>query len=154
MQMRKAGKRGRPSTGVAQSAAERMRRYRARKKATGLRPKVRWVSIGESNTGFSFHRVIDARSLALHCRIVGKIDADRSLLDIAKRNLGAWSARHEDAPPRYIAEWQRILELPWRQVAATMTEQSENAIRLRQSSPFAGVLTPAERKQIYDAFRT
>jgi hypothetical protein len=34
-----------------------------------------------------------------------------------------------------------------------VTEQSENAARLRQSSPFAGVLSPAERKRIYDAFR-
>jgi hypothetical protein len=35
-----------------------------------------------------------------------------------------------------------------------ITELSENATRLRQSSPFAGVLSPVERRRIYEAFRT
>jgi hypothetical protein len=35
-----------------------------------------------------------------------------------------------------------------------MTGFDEDAIRLRQSSPFAGVLTPAERRRIYEAFRS
>jgi hypothetical protein len=34
-----------------------------------------------------------------------------------------------------------------------MTEPGENGARLRQSSPFAGVLSAEERRCIYDAFR-
>lgn len=33
-----------------------------------------------------------------------------------------------------------------------MTEPSEEGARLRQSSPFAGVLSQTERRRIYDAF--
>jgi hypothetical protein len=34
-----------------------------------------------------------------------------------------------------------------------LVSRSERATRLRQSSPFAGVLTPAERRRVYEAFR-
>jgi hypothetical protein len=34
-----------------------------------------------------------------------------------------------------------------------MTSLRDKAVRLRQSSPFAGLLTPQERRRVYDAFR-
>ncbi len=147
--------RGRPRTGDAVPAAERMRRYRARKKAAGLKAVASWAPRADAHaaSAFSSHRVLDARSLALHCLIAQKIMADSSLIDIARGNLAAWRRKAVGAEPRYLAEWQRILARPWPQVAALITEQSENATRLRQSSPFAGVLSTAERRRIYDAFR-
>jgi hypothetical protein len=42
---------------------------------------------------------------------------------------------------------------PWSEIAAIMTEPSEEGARLRQSSPFAGVLSATERRRIYEAFR-
>ncbi len=146
---------GRPRTGRALSPAERMRRYRARQKAAGLRPVVRWLrpKTAQGDMTFSTHRVLEARSLALHCRIAQKIARNPSLVDIARRNVAAWRRKAAGEVPQYLVEWQRILERPWPQVAALITEQSENAARLRQSSPFAGVLTASERKRIYDAFR-
>ena len=147
--------RGRPRTGTAVPAAERMRQYRARKEAAGLRSVTSWAPREDAQAAFAFssHRVLDARSLALHCLIAQKIMADPSLIDIARRNLAAWRSKADGAEPRYLAEWQRILGRPWPQVAALITEQSENATRLRQSSPFAGVLSMVERRRIYDAFR-
>ncbi len=132
-----------------------MRRYRARRKAAGLKPVVRWLPPDSDvgGTSFSTHRVLEARSLALHCRIAQKITQDPSLIDIAHRNIEAWIRKAAGQVPQYLVEWQRILEWPWPQVAALITEQSEDAARLRQSSPFAGVLSAAERKRIYDAFR-
>ncbi len=50
--------------------------------------------------------------------------------------------------PAYLNEWQEILDQPWPAVAAFITSFSDKAVRLRQSSPFAGVLTPKERKQV------
>jgi hypothetical protein len=97
--------------------------------------------------------VLDARSLALHCLIAQKIMADPSLIDIARRNLAAWRRKSAGAEPRYLDEWQQILARPWPQVAGLITEQSDNATRLRQSSPFAGILSTVERRRIYDAFR-
>jgi len=147
--------RGRPRTGAAVPAAERMRRYRARQQAAGLKVVASWVPRADSQavSPFSSHRVLDARSLALHCLIAQKVMADPSLIDIARRNLAAWRKKSAGAEPHYLEEWQRILARPWSQVAALLTEQSENATRLRQSSPFAGILSTAERRRIYAAFR-
>lgn len=138
------------------SAAERMRRYRSRKKAAGLGTVVHWVPTEETRaeSRFSTHRVIEARSLALHCLIARKIIADPSLIGVARRNLEAWRRKGIGAEPDYLREWQRILRRPLPQVTALITEQSDNAARLRQSSPFAGILSTAERRRIYDAFRT
>ena len=35
-----------------------------------------------------------------------------------------------------------------------ITDPGEDAARLRQSSPFAGILTQAERRRVYEAFGT
>jgi hypothetical protein len=50
-------------------------------------------------------------------------------------------------------EWQEILEKPWLTIAEIMTRMSDDATRLRSSSPFAGILNKKEREQIYAAFR-
>lgn len=132
-----------------------MRAYRARKRAAGLKRVSEWMPIESGDAAaYSDHRVLDARSLAMHCKIAQKISRDQSLLEIPQRNLARWRRRASGEVPKYIAEWQEILEKPWPQVMTFMTDCSEKATRLRQSSPFAGVLDPRERKQIYEAFRT
>ncbi|HTY49124.1 MAG TPA: hypothetical protein VMB48_05485 [Steroidobacteraceae bacterium] len=149
----RSGSRGRPATGKAQTAAQRMRRLRARRKAAGLKQTVSWVPVDvEARPVYSDHRVLEARSLAMHALIARKLARDPSLLDKPRRNLQRWSSRWEQ-PPRWAHEWRRILQRSWQEVAALITEPSERAARLRQSSPFAGVLTAAERARIYDAFR-
>lgn len=131
-----------------------MRDYRARKLALGLRNAREWVAGTPADaTVFSSHRLLDARSLALHCLVAQRISADPALLEIARDNLRRWRALRPEAPPRYLDEWDRILGKPWPAIAAFITSFSERAIRLRQSSPFAGVLTPAERARVYAAFR-
>lgn len=145
---------GRPATGRALSAAERMRRHRARKRAAGLRAVTRWhAKPAPLSAGALGHRVIEARSLAMHCLIARKISADASLLKRARRNLEAWRARYGSDIPRALDEWREILARPWPEIAAFITGSGEEATRLRQSSPFAGVLTPAERRRVYAAFR-
>jgi hypothetical protein len=146
-------RRGRPPTGKSLSAAERMKRSRARRKAAGLRLETRWVSVTPAIPTFSAHRLIEARSLAMHALIARKITRDSSLLEIPRRNLARWRARSAEVAPAWLDEWQGILERPWPEIAACITEASENGARLRQSSPFAGVLTETERARIYEAFR-
>ena len=137
------------------TAAERMRAYRARKRAAGLRHSRVWIPIESTDTtSWSDHRLLEIRSLALHALIARKIDRNPRLLDIARANLRRWKLRAAQPPPAYLDEWSAILEQPWPDVARFITDCSENAVRLRQSSPFAGVLDPQERKRIYDAFRT
>ncbi len=146
-------KRGRPPSANPLTAAERMRAYRARKRAAGLKCVSEWRPVDSREAiVHSDHRLLDARSLAMHCKIAQKISKDQSLIEIPRRNLERWSRRASGAPPGFIAEWREILERPWPQVAAFITGCSEESMRLRQSSPFAGVLDPQERKRIYEAF--
>jgi hypothetical protein len=136
------------------TAAERMRAYRKRKRDAGLKSVRRWEpEEGSSKRRYSDHRILDARSLAMHCKIAQKITRDPSLLNKAKANLERWSAKSEDPQPQYLREWAQILERPWPEILELITSMSEDATRLRSSSPFAGVLTADERDQIYEAFR-
>lgn len=142
--------RGRPVTGKAIPAAERMRRYRARRKAAGLKQIAAWIL--ETGTPYSSHRLHDARSLAMHTVIAQKIDRNPALLQVAHNNLRRWTEQRGSLPPA-LEEWRALLASPWPRIAALLCEQSERAIRLRQSTPFAGVLTPTERRRIHDAIR-
>ncbi len=149
-----AKKRGRPKKADAKSAAERMRAYRKRKRDAGLTSVRRWEPADGLPAGrYSDHRIIDARSLAMHCKIVQKVSRDPRMLEKAKANLSRWSAKIDGPKPRYLTEWQEILEKPWPTIAEIMTGMSEDATRLRSSSPFAGILNEKEREQIYAAFR-
>lgn len=130
-----------------------MRRMRQRRKAEGMKSQTRWIHEGASPTPYSDHRRLDLRSLVMHTLIARKVARDPGLLAVARENLRRWGERWGGDTPMWVEEWQSILKRPWREVAAFITELSPRATRLRQSSPFAGVLTAQERKRIYDAFR-
>ena len=106
-------------------------------------------------TGYSDHSLKDARSLALHCKIAHKISQDPSLLEKAREYQAQRRKTHDPGRvPRFEEEWEQILTLPWSQVAAFLIAVTEDAIRLRSSSPFPGILTQAEREKIFEAFRS
>jgi hypothetical protein len=152
--MAKKRARGRPSSGSALSAAERMRRMRERRKAAELKPIARVSNESEAPPTYSSHRLLEARSLAMHAVIARKIERDPELLEVARRNIERWSTQRSSDRLPWLSEWRELLNQPWQTVAALITEPSENAARLRQSSPFAGILTNQERWRIYEAFRT
>lgn len=89
----------------------------------------------------------------MHAVIARKIERDPKLLEIARRNVERWSAQRNNERPAWLDEWRELLNQPWENIAALITELSENGARLRQSSPFAGILTNQERSRIYEAFR-
>ena len=91
----------------------------------------------------------------MHVAIARKIDRDPRLVGIARRNLARWAKDRPGEPvPRWRRVWVAHLRRPWPEVAALMTALTEDGAQLRQSSPFAGVLTADERRRIYEAFRT
>jgi hypothetical protein len=104
-------------------------------------------------TVHSDHSRLDERSLALHQLIAEKVQADPALLDKARENVRRWQAS-DGSPKHALAEWERILSGPVNQVAHFLVERSERATRLRQSSPFAGILTDTERRTIYESYST
>lgn len=126
---------------------------RVRRRALGLKAVTRWVSDVVVVSPYSDHRRLELRSLAMHTLIARKLARDPELLNVARNNLRHWGDRWGRGAPLWHKEWNVILKRPWREVAALITELSPLATRLRQSSPFAGVLTQEERKRIHDAFR-
>jgi hypothetical protein len=101
----------------------------------------------------SDHSRLDERSLAMHQLIAAKVQADPALLDKARENVRRWQ-ESDGSPKLALAEWEQILSGPVNQVAQFLAERSERATRLRQSSPFAGILTEAERRAIYESYST
>ena len=89
----------------------------------------------------------------MHQLIAKKVQADPALLDKARQNVRRWQ-ESEGSPKLALAEWEQILSAPVNQVAQFLAERSERATRLRQSSPFAGILTKAERRRIYESYST
>jgi len=97
------------------------------------------------------HERIDQRSLAMHRAIAAKLRHDPGLIAIALDNLDRWSRKRVRAQP-YLDEWREILQRPLPDVLALIVEESEHMTAMRQTSPFAGILAPAERWAIYEKF--
>ena len=97
------------------------------------------------------HEGIDLRSLALARAVVGIIDRDpaRGGLEKARQTCARWL---RESPSPAIAEWAGILEGEWAQVRLVLLDPGQEGRRLRQSSPFCGILTPRERWEIYRRF--
>ncbi|MGH8676359.1 MAG: hypothetical protein ACREVG_18875 [Burkholderiales bacterium] len=146
-----ARRRGRPRTGKPASPAERMRRYRAQRRAAGLRPVIAWAP---RHPLWSDHRIAEARSLALHVLAVRRIVQEPALLDRARATVRRWLERYGERPPAAVTEWKRLLQRPWPEIAARASALTEEGARLRQSSPLATLLGAPARRRVHDAFRS
>jgi hypothetical protein len=93
------------------------------------------------------HEAIDRRSLTMVRRIVEKIDGDPAQdgLAHAREVCARWVERGN----RAAVEWMLILQRPWPEIRSVLLDESEEGKRLRQTDPFCGILTPAERWEIY-----
>ena len=146
-------KRGRLRKADAKSAAERMRAYRKRKRDAGFTSVRRWESADDSLAAIP---IIEFLTLAVWRCIAGLRRGSRAIrvcLRKRKPTCRAGALKPIDPKPRYLKEWQEILQKPWPTIAEMMTSMSEDATRLRSSSPFAEILNDKEREQIYAAFR-
>src|ERR1700741_513017 len=99
------------------------------------------------------HRKLEERSLALHREIAQRIRRNSDLLTKVRERLsndissGRFSISLTDA----MQEWLDLLKSSsLEQVLELLVDDSENARRLRQSTPFAGILTQEERRQILE----
>ena len=84
------------------------------------------------STALSGHRRIDARSLALHRAIAGKLRANPPLIGIAHQNLDRWSAASGRSQPYWDA-WREILSRPLEEILSVMVEDSEKMTAMRQA---------------------
>ncbi|MBI2928890.1 MAG: hypothetical protein HYY24_24770 [Verrucomicrobia bacterium] len=92
----------------------------------------------------------DQLGLLYHRAMAEKIRRQPALLEIARENLRRWLAAEPDATPSQARrEWQRILDSESvEEIIRFMTDPTEEGHRLRQSTPFAGILTPEESRAI------
>ena len=97
----------------------------------------------------SDHRRLDERSLALHLLIAEKIRDNPALLERARANVERWSATCSGS---WLEQWRAILQRSPDEIVRLITEHSERAADLRQSTPFTGILTRHERRIVYDSY--
>ena len=77
-----------------------------------------------------------------------KVDEDLTLLEVPRRNIRRWAELWGYMMSAY-AEWSDILERPWPEIRGLLIADNEDSRRLRQSTPFVGILTSRERKAIH-----
>lgn len=91
------------------------------------------------------HQKIDERSLAMHRLIAEKIKNDPALFLKARQTLVKWRKKVCISSQPYLVEWELLMEKGIDACLAVAVEDSQRAAALRQSSPFAGILTNQER---------
>ncbi len=89
----------------------------------------------------------------MHRAIAAKLRASPGLLSIAHDNLQRWAATAGRTQP-YLDRWEQVLAGPLDRLLEVLEQDTEGMRAMRQTSPFAGILTPKERWAIYDAFAT
>ncbi len=103
-------------------------------------------------TAFMRHEFHDRVSLELAKRIAAGLPEHPEWLDVARDNLDRWARLNSDAPAllRCYAEWRELLRKPVEKIRAVLTAETDEGQRLRQNSPFAGILSPSEVWEIKD----
>ncbi len=96
------------------------------------------------------HRLAEKRSIAYHRLIAERMRCDPAVLAGARARVRGWISVTAGGP-FYAHQWQEVLSRDVEAIAAFLVEDSELACELRQSSPFAGVLSPTERWHIWRA---
>jgi hypothetical protein len=92
------------------------------------------------------HELQDAVSLELARRVAARLRESPALVDVARANLSRWSRQNSNAPSllRCYTEWQDLLARSVEEICEILCAETDEAQRLRQNSPFAGILSPAE----------
>ncbi len=98
------------------------------------------------------HALAEARSLALHCAVCARLEADPHLLDVVRGRLDLWSS-DPTKPQHYVRRWRELIDGPTDELRAALTQDDADARALRQASPFAGIIDPRERWRIWEEVR-
>jgi excisionase family DNA binding protein len=95
------------------------------------------------------------QSVWLHAAVAGHLVADPAgTIARARTNLERMRAIHPTGmAARWLADWQSVLDRGPEAVLEALTARGPLAIELRQSSPFAGVLSSDGRETVLRAFR-
>ncbi len=95
------------------------------------------------------HRLAEERSLAYHHAVCERLEGNLVLLALARAQ--AWVLEGRSAS--YAARWAELLAGPRDALICAMLDPSDAGRALRQCTPFAGALPPAERWLLWSAVR-
>jgi hypothetical protein len=102
-----------------------------------------------SASTFVSHDVHDARSRRLALAIAAKIKRDPGLIAIAEDHVKRRARAASPRERRELTEWIRILStMSAARLQRFLAEDSERAVRLRQTLPALNLLSPAEREGV------
>lgn len=93
------------------------------------------------------HRTAERRSVAIHAVVVSRLDDD-AVLERARARVQGWLDEGGPVPPPAARAWAALLDGDRAALAAALVRDDEAMRDLRQNTPFAGVLTAAERWRI------
>lgn len=91
------------------------------------------------------HRTPELHGLAYHRLIAERLNDP--IVEDAKRRLRRWRESGR-IHPHWAEEWERILNMPVPRIAKAISADTRRARELRQTSPFAGLLTEQERRRL------
>jgi hypothetical protein len=94
------------------------------------------------------HELIDQRSLAFGQAIAARLEKNPELIDQARATLQRWLGTSSPGVQKTLQEWMAAFDAGPTSVVSLLTGTDERAVRLRQSSPFAGLLPDEERNAI------
>ncbi len=96
------------------------------------------------------HRSAELQGLAYHRLVAERLD--ERLVDGARRRLQRW--RNDGrVDSRWVDEWERVLEKPLERIKTAISADTPRARELRQTSPFAGVVSEHERRRLVRAVK-
>ena len=96
------------------------------------------------------HGRADLRSLAYHRALARGLR--RGMVDDARHVLWKWRDQGR-IDTRYAEQWEDVLSRPVADIRRILTEDTQRGRDLRQNSPFAGMLSEAERRRILQDVR-
>jgi hypothetical protein len=101
-------------------------------------------------SGEDGHRRAELRSLAYHRAIAARLR--RPMVDEAARRVRRWREEGR-VDRRYATRWLDLLERPVHEIRRVISADDQRGRDLRQSSPFAGLLSEPERRKILEEVR-
>jgi len=113
---------------------------RQRKAAQGLD-----LHCYQQETERSDHDRARARSLAYHRGVAGRLR--KPMVEEARHVLSRWRDQGR-IDERYAERWEQVLNKPLPEIRNALVDESLDSDDLRQTSPFAGVLSEPERRRI------
>jgi hypothetical protein len=134
-----------PSTGHTHPVALLMQQRRADVQHLDVESIIQGLPRGGRRR---MHREAELRGLAYHRAVAERLNPE--VVQTARDRLRRWQAE-ERIDPRYAREWEQILTESPARIARLIAADSQRMRDLRQSSPFAGVLSEPERTALQEA---